>query len=138
MILCNSTRNIVLSYFVSNALYVCDSYTGLGYYCILFSPPYIMSQYHVLSYILYMTLMGVCGVLDHCGVFFKFKIQFKVPWLDCYINVPVYNTQDHDNHHLLFDINYGFPFAIMDYLHGTHTSSYTVHAGPKSGDKKLH
>ena len=114
-----------------------------------------MSQYHVVSYVLYMSIMGVCGILDHCGVKFKWTVtipnpnpnplSWHIPWFSSntpnpnqdpnpnprYIHIPIYNTIDHDNHHLLFDINYGFPFAIMDYIHGTHTSSNTS-TKPKS------
>jgi len=31
----------------------------------------------------------------------------------------LYKTTDHDLHHELYTVNYGFPFAFMDHLHGT-------------------
>jgi sterol desaturase/sphingolipid hydroxylase (fatty acid hydroxylase superfamily) len=88
---------------------------GFGYYLILYAPPFLF-RLPLLSFFLYMAVMGLCGVLDHSGV------RFSVPY--------VYNTQDHDNHHRLFNYNYAFPFPYMDYLHGTHAASVThVHMG---------
>jgi len=87
---------------------------GLGYYCILYSPPFVLSQMHIGAYIIYMIIMGVCGVLDHSGV--KFSIALPVgPW-----KIPIYSTVDHDLHHEKFNVNYAFPSPYMDYLHGTH------------------
>ena len=75
-----------------------------GYYCILYGPPFLFPL-HWASFVAYMVVMGLCGVLDHSGV------RLCVP--------GVYNTVDHDTHHLKFDVNYSFPFPYMDILHGT-------------------
>ena len=75
-----------------------------GYYCILYGPPFLFSIHYV-SFFIYMIIMGICGILDHSG------IKFAVP--------GIYNTVDHDNHHLKFEVNYAFPFPYMDILHGT-------------------
>jgi hypothetical protein len=40
---------------------------AFGYYCILYSAPFVIPM-HVHSFALYMALMGLTGVLDHCGV----------------------------------------------------------------------
>lgn len=82
---------------------------AFGYYCILYAPPFIMPMHYV-AFIGYMIVMGICGVMDHSG------IRFKVPGL--------YNTEDHDNHHLKFEVNYSFPFPHMDILHGTFDGEY--------------
>ena len=50
--------------------------------------------------------MGLCGVLDHSG------IKIVVPF--------IYDTRDHDAHHEKFDVNYAFPFPLLDILHGTY------------------
>mmetsp|Transcript_9828 Transcript_9828/g.9927 ORF Transcript_9828/g.9927 Transcript_9828/m.9927 type:complete len:270 (-) Transcript_9828:111-920(-) len=80
-----------------------------GYYCILFCPPFLFSM-HVFSYIIYMIIMGTCGVLDHSGIHFSF------PYL--------YNTADHDLHHSKYNVNYAFPFPYMDLLHGTYEGQF--------------
>lgn len=82
---------------------------AFGYYCILYGPPYLFSL-HYYSFIAYMIIMGICGVLDHSG------IKFEVPYL--------YNTIDHDNHHKKFEVNYSFPFPFMDILHNTYDGIY--------------
>ena len=59
-----------------------------------------------MAFIAYMIVMGLCGVLDHSGV---------------WVEIPgLYNTVDHDNHHLKTEVNYSFPFPYMDILHGTY------------------
>lgn len=78
---------------------------AIGYYFILYGPPFLF-PIHYVSFIGYMIVMGLCGVLDHSGV------HFEVPGL--------YDTVDHDNHHLKFEVNYSFPFPYMDILHGTY------------------
>ncbi|KAJ1412132.1 fatty acid hydroxylase superfamily-domain-containing protein [Ochromonadaceae sp. CCMP2298] len=75
-----------------------------GYYCILYAPPFLFPT-HRSAFLAYMGVMGICGVLDHSGV------RACIPGL--------YNTADHDNHHLKFEVNYSFPFPYMDLLHGT-------------------
>ena len=80
---------------------------AFGYYCILYSPPFVYSM-HLYSFIFYMILMGLCGVLDHSGVI---------------LVIPgVYSTVDHYFHHEKFNVNYSFPFPFMDIIHGTHYS----------------
>jgi sterol desaturase/sphingolipid hydroxylase (fatty acid hydroxylase superfamily) len=83
---------------------------AFGYYCILYAPPFLFHT-HVISFILYMIFMGICGVLDHSG------IRIKDPF-------NIYSTEDHDLHHSKFNINYGFPLPIMDILHGTYHGNF--------------
>jgi sterol desaturase/sphingolipid hydroxylase (fatty acid hydroxylase superfamily) len=87
---------------------------ALGYYLILFSPPFVFTC-HAYSFVAYMVVMGTCGVLDHCGVHFASPGPAAV---------RVYDTQDHDLHHALFDVNFGFPFPWFDILHGTYEGNY--------------
>ena len=54
---------------------------AVGYYCILYSPPFVFPL-HVYGFVLYMAIMGVCGILDHSGI----KLGF----------LGIYNTEDHD------------------------------------------
>ena len=82
---------------------------AFGYYCILYSPPFLFHT-HVYSFIVYMIIMGICGVLDHSG------IKLHLPLL--------YNTEDHDLHHSKFNVNYCFPFPWMDIIHNTYEGSY--------------
>jgi len=80
---------------------------AIGYYCILYSPSVVM-RIHFFSFVVYMIVMGLCGVLDHSGVI---------------VRIPhVYDTREHDLHHSCFDVNYSFPFPFMDMLHGTFKS----------------
>lgn len=76
-----------------------------GYYCILYGPAILVNQ-PLLGFFMYMAVMGSAGVLDHSG------IKFNIP--------HVYSTQEHDDHHRLFNVNYSFPFPHMDMIHGTH------------------
>lgn len=82
---------------------------AFGYYCILYAPPFLF-RIHYLSFIMYMIIMGICGVLDHSG------IDIEVPLL--------YHTADHDKHHEKFEVNYAFPFPYMDILHGTYDGMF--------------
>lgn len=77
---------------------------AIGYYFILFGPP-LYFRCHVISFIGYMIVMGICGVIDHSGIKFQF--------------LGIYNSEDHDAHHSKFEVNYSFPFPFMDILHGT-------------------
>ena len=96
---------------------------AVGYYCILYSPPFLpFLQLHVLSFLAYMAIMGICGVLDHSG------ISMRIPGL--------YDTRDHDIHHLLTLVNYSFPFPFMDYLHGTYVSPEKLQQQQKEKEKK--
>ena len=81
---------------------------AFGYYCILYSPAFFgAGAVPVPAFLAYMALMGACGVLDHCGV------DLEVPggW---------YNTRFHDAHHELTNVNYAFPFDVMDRICGTY------------------
>ena len=40
---------------------------AFGYYCILYSPPFIFHT-HIYAFLMYMAIMGLCGVLDHSGI----------------------------------------------------------------------
>mmetsp|Transcript_8455 Transcript_8455/g.16448 ORF Transcript_8455/g.16448 Transcript_8455/m.16448 type:complete len:380 (+) Transcript_8455:150-1289(+) len=76
------------------------------YYLILWGPAFWWPRVvPVRSFLLYMVIMGATGVIDHSG------IRLGVPLL--------YTAEDHDKHHGLFNVNFGFPFAFMDMLHGT-------------------
>jgi sterol desaturase/sphingolipid hydroxylase (fatty acid hydroxylase superfamily) len=75
-----------------------------GYYCILYSPAFVVGRMPVAAFLMYMAVMGVCGVLDHCGV---------------HVDTPVYSTRFHDAHHALTRVNFAFPFPLMDLIHGT-------------------
>ena len=78
------------------------------YYCILYCPPFLI-QMSPISHGLYMIIMGTCGILDHCG------IRIKLPF--------IYDSVFHDEHHHLFNVNYGFPFSTLDMLMGTYYES---------------
>lgn len=80
-------------------------FEAIGYYTILYAPPFLFHT-HLYAFIGYMIVMGVCGVIDHSG------IKFHLP--------GIYNSIDHDNHHVKFEVNYGFPFIYLDILHGTY------------------
>lgn len=75
------------------------------YYCILYSPPFL-TPISPLSHCLYMVIMGTAGILDHCG------IRISLPF--------VYDSVFHDEHHRLFNVNYGFPFSTLDIVMGTY------------------
>jgi sterol desaturase/sphingolipid hydroxylase (fatty acid hydroxylase superfamily) len=94
---------------------------AVGYYCILYGPPFLF-PIHCVSFILYMIVMGLCGVLDHSG------IHFSIPGL--------YNTVDHDNHHAKFEVNYSFPFPFMDMLHGTFEGEFLGREFRRSNNKR--
>jgi len=83
---------------------------SFGYYCILYSIPFLMPV-HVSSMLLYMMILGVFGVMDHSGI----RWEMSLPVLG-----EVYSTLDHDAHHKFFDFNYGFPFPFLDKIHGTY------------------
>lgn len=82
---------------------------GTLYYFILYSPVFLAPM-HVGACLAYYSVMGLTGVLDHCGV----KISVG----------GIYNTRDHDEHHRRFEVNYGFPVPIMDIVHGTFDGEY--------------
>jgi sterol desaturase/sphingolipid hydroxylase (fatty acid hydroxylase superfamily) len=81
---------------------------AFGYYCILYSPPFVMPL-HFVGFFIYMAIMGSFGVIDHCGIHFSIA--------------GLYNSADHDLHHSCFKVNYGFPFPFTDMLHGTYVSA---------------
>jgi sterol desaturase/sphingolipid hydroxylase (fatty acid hydroxylase superfamily) len=121
---------------------------AFGYYCILYAPPYLFqcqcNHMHILSFVLYMVIMGICGVLDHSGVSLALILPFYLPvmsnrnqkqnkkswWISSLSSstttttttLTIYDTKDHDLHHKLFNVNYSFPFPFMDMLHGTYYS----------------
>lgn len=76
---------------------------SLGYSLILYSPAVVVGG-PLVGFLAYMAIMGVAGVLDHSGV----------P-LSC----GIYDTVAHEMHHVHFVVNYAFPFAALDVLHGT-------------------
>ena len=55
-----------------------------------------MPSLHLYSFIGYMIVMGLCGVLDHSGI----KINI----------LGLYKTSDHDKHHSHFNVNMHFHF----------------------------
>ena len=49
---------------------------AFGYYCILYSPPFLF-QCHIYAFVVYMMIMGICGILDHSGIHFSFRRSRK-------------------------------------------------------------
>jgi sterol desaturase/sphingolipid hydroxylase (fatty acid hydroxylase superfamily) len=86
----------------------CDLYIhpieNFGYQCILWSAPCVLPCSSV-GFILYMIVMGICGVVDHSGLS---------------VQIGPYDARDHDLHHSHFNVNYAFPLPIMDWLNGTY------------------
>jgi sterol desaturase/sphingolipid hydroxylase (fatty acid hydroxylase superfamily) len=82
------------------------------YYCILYSPPFVFRM-HGVSFAGYMVVMGACGVLDHCGA--RIALPGALAWL--------YDASDHDRHHELVSVNFGFPTMVIDRLLGTYVGS---------------
>jgi sterol desaturase/sphingolipid hydroxylase (fatty acid hydroxylase superfamily) len=89
---------------------------AIGYYCILYSPPFLY-RIHWLSFFAYMSIMGLFGVIDHCGV------KISIPW--------IYDSEFHDLHHEKFHPNLGFPFAFMDVIFGTKKTKADYHEKKK-------
>jgi sterol desaturase/sphingolipid hydroxylase (fatty acid hydroxylase superfamily) len=118
------------------------------------SPPFVFPL-HPLSFAAYMGVMGVCGILDHSGVLFEWRVALP-HWLaslyapraasstsassstssssslstssssssaaaaaSAPLSLTLYSIRAHDDHHRLYNVNYGFPFTFMDALHGT-------------------
>jgi len=77
---------------------------GTLYQFILWGPAYLFSQ-SLSAFGVYMLVHGFCGIADHCG------IRVRIPY--------VYDSQFHDNHHRLFNANYGFPWSVWDHVYGT-------------------
>ena len=88
-----------------------------GYYCILYSPAFVVSG-SVVSFACYMAIMGLCGMLDHCGV--DVRVRLGAGWGGSREGWLLYDAREHDEHHRLFTVNYSFPFPFMDRLHGTY------------------
>ena len=84
---------------------------GFGYQCILFSPIVVINM-HVYSFLVYMTLLGICGVMDHSGI--DFSVRLPV------FGTKLYSTRDHDLHHEVYNRNFAFPFPLLDIVHGTY------------------
>jgi len=83
---------------------------ALGYYVILYSPAFVIPM-PMASFLAYMGVMGVAGVLDHSGVDLAVRARG--------IGVAAYETTFHDLHHARFNVNYAFPFDFMDRAFGT-------------------
>jgi sterol desaturase/sphingolipid hydroxylase (fatty acid hydroxylase superfamily) len=81
---------------------------AIGYYCILYSPAFVVKNLPKESFLLYMAILGVFGVLDHSGV------DFRLPWF-----LFSYEARFHDLHHKHFNVNYAFPFQWPDRIFGT-------------------
>jgi sterol desaturase/sphingolipid hydroxylase (fatty acid hydroxylase superfamily) len=82
---------------------------AFGYYVLLFSPSLVVSQ-HYAGMLIYMSLCGLFGVLDHSGIALRLG--------------PFYDTRAHDVHHRCgfgpaVYKNLAFPFTVMDVLHHT-------------------
>ena len=65
---------------------------------------------HVFTFLAYMVIMGLAGVVDHSGI----KLNVEVG------GYTVYSSVDHDRHHQYTNVNYAFPFPFMDVLFGTY------------------
>jgi len=79
---------------------------AFGYYLILYVlPAFCLGPMPAADFAVYMSLHGLCGVLDHSGVALGLS--------------PLYRVADHDAHHKYFNVNYGFPTVLMDLLHRT-------------------
>jgi sterol desaturase/sphingolipid hydroxylase (fatty acid hydroxylase superfamily) len=61
------------------------------------------------SFLVYLAIHGVTGIADHSG------INVDIPFF--------YRSKFHDDHHKLFNCNFGFPFAFLDHLYGTFRES---------------
>lgn len=111
---------------------------AFGYFCILYSPAAVdlvspllaraagvqAGPCHVSAFVAYMALCGVCGVLDHSGV----RVRWALPG-----GRTLYDTEEHDAHHSCgfgpgTAVNLGFPFAVLDRLHGTYVSPQQARA----------
>jgi hypothetical protein len=79
-----------------------------GYYIILYSPAFVIGM-NVISFLAYMAILGVAGVVDHSG------IRLRIPGL--------YDSRDHDRHHQFTYVNFAFPFPYLDMLGGTYMAS---------------
>ncbi|ETW08173.1 hypothetical protein H310_02509 [Aphanomyces invadans] len=84
---------------------------GAAYFFILYGPPFVMSM-HVVSFVIYMMVMGLFGVMDHSG------LSFRIPL--------VYTSNDHATHHAKVHFNLGFPLPYWDILHGTHDGDFAA------------
>jgi sterol desaturase/sphingolipid hydroxylase (fatty acid hydroxylase superfamily) len=90
---------------------------AVGYYCLLYSPPFLLPL-HYCSFLLYMGLVGLLGVLDHCGGRIRLGLGLRLPLVG-------YDSLDHARHHLLFNCNFAFPFPAMDLIHKTYYKENT-------------
>lgn len=112
---------------------------AFGYFCILYSPamvnlvPFLGGAVcHVWAFLAYMSVCGVCGVLDHSGVRCRLALRLRLPSFGrgapaAWLEVPIYDTEEHDAHHSCgfggtTAVNLGFPFAVLDRLHGTYVA----------------
>ena len=97
------TKNEIYGFFVLSMNFI-----DYIYYCILYSPAFVVKNLPKESFLLYMAIVGVFGVLDHSGVDFRF------PWF-----LFSYEARFHDLHHKHFNVNYAFPFQWPDRIFGT-------------------
>lgn len=81
---------------------------AIGYYCILYSPAFLITDIPKEAFLMYIVLLGIFGVFDHSGV------AIKLPWF-----MFNYDSKFHDLHHKLFHVNYAFPFQFPDLIFGT-------------------
>ena len=80
---------------------------AFGYYIILYCPAFVAGRMPLAAFFAYMGVCGVCGVCDHSG------IALRAP-------MGLYDTREHDLHHSAVRVNFGFPTALLDRLHGTY------------------
>lgn len=89
------------------------------YYCILYSPAWLFPL-SLPAYMLYLGIMGFAGMTDHSGIRFSVPNPLHALLPGVFTEPLLYSSAEHDLHHELFTVNYGFPFMFMDYLHGTY------------------
>ena len=95
-----------------------------GTYGLLLLVPLFMFSLTPLEIILYLSPLGIFGMLDHCGIKF---------------DMGVYNSEHHDMHHEQFHYNFGFPFPFMDLAFGTFKGTFakTYYDGKKGKISKF-
>lgn len=55
---------------------------AIGYYCILYSPIFVYRN-HLFSFLAYMGIAGILGVLDHSGIQVRWSVEIPMPHLLC-------------------------------------------------------
>lgn len=95
-----------------------------------------------------MVVLGTCGVLDHSGV--RAVASVPLPWLVRegssagekagsarrwgWVWVPLYDAREHDLHHELVNVNFGFPTMLLDRLCGTYAPPESRLRSREQGD----